>query len=949
MSKNIQAHTNSAANGDRSSGRILSGARRLVGAGIHELWHVTQRNHNPVMKSVSSNTEQGDQLQLQPARPTGPTVGRRASKRLPDSVFRQNSPQGDEEDGIERDYWATNSRFIRAALWPVEARSKLRIGKVTVRVVEAAYLPWGPEGMPSPYCVVEVEDRGWQTRTERKNDSPTWHGEPVEFYVSRHDAVVAVQVLDEGDTHDDRLGLAELKVEDYAGLGNTRRWYSLRTLSGEPAGSVHLHVTYDVSAVGEAMSRVWIDPRPPPPEYPPFDINLLYETAFSLRREMKPYLDANTELEALAKWINVDRSRRAFAIACLLSLFVDCFLTVFHMCLTVVLLRNYVRKQQLDKLKHQAVQIFAKIDSDGNGEIDRAELGIALWDLIDKTKCECRPSENDMDNLFNKFANHNHRLELDDLIDLLMYCPKIVWGYDRVNREEAARSVIQDTESDDLSFSSADDDASDLDAAISEAVHPRDEGESSSSSSSGTSIFRRGTYRRRRYRTQNVPASSATEEKHADGASGPVKGVARKIINLAGRKYTGRSMAWATRTAMYYSSQLAYLREAFAWTNPKLSFAAVGLNLCFAYWHWVVPFRLSCLIASCLFFLYYTDKRRLVAKLCTEGQRAYERYRSLTTKTNLRFDLAVEDETNLPAIPHKTRGDARDHGLQAVIRGIFSRLDADGDGMVDAKELYDFILNAIPKATPEVQRRCAGHVDPQTQVHHMLERFNKHRGVESNKPIDLDALTVYVIQYGECSKLLVQDELRRQLETSGVKCLKLPSRHDYANPRHIAGAPRPHVFGAHQTLLTLRDSHLRYTNRRGYKISLASDMLLDVKQGNAPHIINVVYSDSTETKTLVFSIASVLVPSLLDLLKATFRDTIQLNTRKNPRALQPAVTNPHRDRRTALKPTPLPVTPRNYPQLATTGTRADRQHASPPSSSSTRHAEADLAIAMLSG
>lgn len=870
---------------------MLRVSRKLVSQGLHELRHVTGHYRS---KTEPKDSSSEGEVTRKP--------GRRLSKRLvpSDTSARRLLNEGDD---IVRDFESEEAevRFLKAVVWPLEERKKLRIGKVTVRVVEAAYLPWVLEGSPSPYCVVEVEERGWQSKTIKRHDSPTWHEEPVEFYVSRHDAIISVQVLDEGETHDDRLGFVDIKVADLGGLGTIRRWYPLKDHLDSPAGSIHLHISYEVSAVGEAASRVWIDERPPPAEYPPFDINRLYESAFGLRGEMKPYLDAATEAERILKWTDVPKSRKVMGAFLILSLLADCFLTIVHLILALVLLRNYIRKQQLDKLKAQAVQIFAKIDADGNGEIDRAELGVALWDLIAKSKCECRPTEEDIDNLFNQFANHNHRLELDDLIALLMNYPKIVWGYDKVAREEAAARAREEEPID--GASSTDDASEDLDQQISDAVLER----ASSSSESNHSL-------RERLRRRRILPRSRRAGSEGDGGSspidGPVKGVARKIINLAGRKYTGRTVAWAMRKANHYSSQLHLVREAFEWTRPKLSCAAVVLNCALAYWHWIVPFKLSCLLFTCLAFFYYTDKRRALAKIVTVGPAAYARYVDLKTSRNLRFDLVTNDQTNVPVIPRKTRGDARDHGLQAVIRGIFSRLDADGDGVIDAKEMYDFCMQAVPRATPALQNKCSQCDDPQTKIRRMLEDFNNKRGADADAPIDLDAVTQFVIQDGGCATLLLQDELRRQLDTVGVRCVKLPSKHDYF--RHH-GPPRPHVFGAHQTLLTLRGQHLRYTNRRGYRVSLSSDMLVDIKVGNSPHLLNVLYRDASETKTLVLSLAPALRRPLLELLLiALRRDTPNGNNNNNNNHDSPAKIRSHfpRLKRASLKPAPEPPSPR---------------------------------------
>lgn len=886
---------------------LFGGARRLVGHGIHELRHRAHRytHHHDIARSPAKGDVEKDSA-------TTPMKKKKRVTIHPDVPATSSTDAPKDELILDYSSKDAERRFVRSLAWPVAERKKLVIGKVSVRVVEAAYLP-SIEGKPSPYCVVNVENSGWQSKTVRHDNGPTWNEDSVDFYVSKHDAKLSVQVLDQGESHDDVLGCVDIPLEDLAGLGTIRRFYALRSDEyDEQTGSIHLHITYDVSSVGEAVSRLWIDDRPPPKEYPPFDINHLYSSVFTLRGEMKPYLDAGTDAERLLKWLDVNASRKWFVVAMVLALCVDYLPIIFHVGLAIFLVRNYVRKQQLDKLKSMAVQIFAKIDTDNNGEIDRMELGTALRELIVKAKCECNPTEADIDNLFNRFANHNHRLELDDLIDLLMYAPKIVWGYDKVAREEEMARQREEQmafepnqESLSISEDSQASSSSDLEAAISDELNA-----SSHLRRSLNGALLRVSRRKGGRRT----AEGADE---VASSTGPVKGVARKIINLAGRKYTGRSVAWAIRKANFYSTELSKVRIAFSWEIPKLSWAVLLANLALAYWHFFVPFRISCFVAVLMAFFYYTDKKRAFLKIVGNGKAAYRRFKSLKTKTNLRFDLIEQDESNLPAIPQRTRGNARTHGLMAVVRGIFSRLDADGDGKVDPDELEQFIRDAVPRAIPELRSSC--HV---ADISNMFVDFNKQRGRAENAPMNLDSLSSFVVRHtSNTAALLVQDELRRQLETSGTKCLKLPSKHETSLPRSTSGGSdsarrhhhrHHHIFGAHQTLLTLREQkRLGYTNKRGMRVSLDPDTLVDIKSGRE-NSIYVLFRDSSETKTIVFSLAPELRDPLLALLRAILLPTLKANYLRSKAASSSS------DTKVLAVKSPEPPTPRVQPQLATT-------------------------------
>mmetsp|Transcript_10891 Transcript_10891/g.27728 ORF Transcript_10891/g.27728 Transcript_10891/m.27728 type:complete len:287 (-) Transcript_10891:239-1099(-) len=227
--------------------------------------------------------------------------------------------------------------------------------------------------------------------------------------------------------------------------------------------------------------------------------------------------------------------------------------------------------------------------------------------------------------------------------------------------------------------------------------------------------------------------------------------------------------------------------------------------------------------------------------------------------------------------------------------------------------MVDFVVAAMPRATNSIRAKCGSKPVEEIRRHveEMFDGFNKFRGVDDPlAPIDLDAFADYIIHYTACSKLLIQDELRRQLDTSGVKCVKLPSKHGSTRPHvQIAGPPRPHVFGAHQTLLTLHGNHLRYTNRRGARVALDPATLINLTPGKADHLLNVLYVDANETKTLVFSVSAALRGPLLELLHQFLQPVIDFNKqqreeRKANKSAAGSVDVAGRHRRRSLKALP---------------------------------------------
>ena len=132
-------------------------------------------------------------------------------------------------------------------------------------------------------------------RSEQKSDvkkktlNPYWY-EDHEFFVRRHDAVLRVEVYDKDvQSEDDILGFVEIPVKDLSYLGLVKRWFPLEVPPEfeAPAAAVHLHIRYDVSALGEACSMLWAEQKKKP-DSTPFDVNGMYRNGLELQKELKP-------------------------------------------------------------------------------------------------------------------------------------------------------------------------------------------------------------------------------------------------------------------------------------------------------------------------------------------------------------------------------------------------------------------------------------------------------------------------------------------------------------------------------------------------------------------------------------------------------------------------------------------------------------------------------------
>jgi len=765
---------------------------------------------------------------------------------------------------------AAERRFAWSVLSGRDFQSRLRIGKLSVRVIEAANLPGvlyssvGEAATSNPYCVLSVEGRAWRTKTARRDLNPRFYEETT-FHVHRHDAVLRLEIFDEGEHHDDRLGVLDVEVARLAGhKGHVTRWFRTRSHLDWTSSAVLLQLRYDVSPLGEACSMLWLDPPKPPKPLPPFDINDFYKNAMAFRKETTPYLDAIADVFNAIKWVDPSKSRVWLFVAFTLAAYWHKFFALLHFVIAALMIYNFFVQREMAKLKKKAAEIFARIDTNNSKTLSLPEVRKCIHELNAKTHLKDAPSDEEMEATFKKYAkNGSHELTLSDWIELVEDFPDdfsdLVGNFSLAYGSRSYRDGV-DKDFDDLDGVLDDDALGDDLAAV-------------GGSSSG---------------------SSKREVKAIKGK------LAKRVLNTVGRRVS--FLAYASRQFDSMARDLALLRKVISMdptVSADLCKMALAGNLFLCVLHNGLPTTYFFLVVAMAFF-YYSEKRRTVERFAKVGSKALTRYRGLVAKDPAVLDGSILIDDGRPAL-HDAKirtGDVRTKALQSVVRGIFSRIDTDANGIVEVKEFIDFVLLAIPRATPGIRHNCQDAAPTDADVEKKVRGVFAEFSADPSKGegITLEEMTNFIIRAG-CARILVQDELRRQLTTSmGLSCVKLPSRYNsstakassrdkgkagYVNHFHERRAAEPSptnhvVFGSHQTQLALRGGQLSYTNRHGHAVTLRRVHAVE-PHPTRPHILHITHEEAdafasmrrghhNSAKTLILSMSEVLRDNLFELL-----------------------------------------------------------------------------------
>ena len=117
------------------------------------------------------------------------------------------------------------------------------------------------------------------------------------------------------------------------------------------------------------------------------------------------------------------------------------------------------------------------------------------------------------------------------------------------------------------------------------------------------------------------------EEKKED-AKGPVKGIAKKMINLAARQ-AGGAPASAMRQLGATARDVAEVRDLFQWKDPKKTLPVVAGNVFMAAFHYMTPLWMFFVPAVCGAFFVLTEKLKALERVAAKGPAARKRYVTL--------------------------------------------------------------------------------------------------------------------------------------------------------------------------------------------------------------------------------------------------------------------------------------------------------------------------------
>ena len=340
-------------------------------------------------------------------------------------------------------------RYLLATWLGPKYQRQLRIGRLHVRLIEAANLPAADLGGTSdPYVVAtltgwnkygdEWSMYGWRdaqtSQVKPKTLSPRWY-EDKYFAVPRHDAWLRVEVFDkDNQSTDDLLGSVEIQLKDLSHVGAVKRWFPL-TVPGhsDTAAAIHLYLHYDVSALGEALSMVWAE-QPKASNKVPFDANRFYANAIELQKELEPYLAFASSLEKVLAWKSPS-TKRWFLVALIAAYFAEYVWELVHLSIILLLVRNLQRKRFREHIRTEAKHCFVQIDNDGGGTLDRTEIGLAIAQLAAKRHTS-PPPDAEVDKLFAKAdVDKGGSLDLNEFAQLCLDSPSLM-GLDATEEEE---------------------------------------------------------------------------------------------------------------------------------------------------------------------------------------------------------------------------------------------------------------------------------------------------------------------------------------------------------------------------------------------------------------------------------------------------------------------------------------------------------------------------------
>ena len=528
------------------------------------------------------------------------------------------------------------------------------IGRVTCDVIEACRLPsraslsnlcdahaslklrgWSPKGVPWP----EARRFAGRTKTAANDRSP-WFNERFEFDLWRSGGVLDVEIRDEVVG---ALGRCRLSLDDLACRGSIQRWWQLDVSDGleAPSAAVHMRVTVAVSPALSAWSLIWS--HRPLVDDSKFDVNVTYAAAMTLQDWADPLVDFQKRALDAVKWKHTPTTLVWVAACSPVCYFVVYWRSMVHVGMAAGVLRGGYVARRARLLRERCAEIFYRIDVDRSGSLDVDEISAAVIAFAASMNVK-PPSADEVARAFAAVDDGDGILTLVEFQDFIFRFPDL------------ARALGVDAKRDD-------------DLVVGE------DGAAESSDDDGDGASRQDTEVERVARTlakwhPSLGALSTSHKKAIKAALPPVKsvrrsslapprsmvpapapgpkkvfkGVAKKVINLAGRKAALAPYQHDLTSAV---RDLDPLRELLAWDKPLVSGPFVAVNVLGAYAQLHLEPRTFFLMALALSFVYFTEWfKQLCLRLPDVGPRVFRAYAELRRRARAR-DESGDDEAGV--------------------------------------------------------------------------------------------------------------------------------------------------------------------------------------------------------------------------------------------------------------------------------------------------------------
>lgn len=464
------------------------------------------------------------------------------------------------------------------------------IGRVTCDVIEACRLPsraslsnlcdahaslklrgWSPKGVPWP----EARRFAGRTKTAANDRSP-WFNERFEFDLWRSGGVLDVEIRDDVVG---ALGRCRLSLDDLACRGSIQRWWQLDVSDGleAPSAAVHMRVTVAVSPALSAWSLIWS--HRPLIDDSKFDVNVTYAAAMTLQDWADPLVDFQKRALDAVKWKHTPTTLLWVAACSPVCYFVVYWRSMVHVGLAAGVLRGGYVARRARLLRERCAEIFYRIDVDRSGSLDVDEISAAVTAFAASMNVK-PPSADEVARAFAAVDDGDGILTLVEFQDFIFRFPDLAkaLGVDAKRDDDlvVGEDGAAESSDDDGDGASRQDTEVERVARTLAKWHPS----LGALSTSHKKAIKAALPPAKSVRRSSLAPPRSMVPAPAPGPKKVFKGVAKKVINLAGRKAALAPYQHDLTSAV---RDLDPLRELLAWDKPLVSGPFVAVNVLGAY------------------------------------------------------------------------------------------------------------------------------------------------------------------------------------------------------------------------------------------------------------------------------------------------------------------------------------------------------------------------------